>query len=245
MAFGRRGKSKSEGGPKAPGKIAQARQGYTAVKQLDPQIGRWMAGAFALTLLVVVAFGWRFGHIWYSLFLGLPLAALAATFLMNRRANKAMYGAMRGRPGAAGMTLSQIRNRGWYLSQEPVAVDANRSMDMANSAMVFRALGRPGVVLVGEGPKGRAHKLIEAERKKVGRVAPGVPVHVFTVGEAEDDVPIDKLQSKVTRLKPTLTKDEVSVVNKRLKSLPGLRQQVPGGVDPNRVRMDRKSMRGR
>ena len=40
-------------------------------------------------------------------------------------------------------------------------------------------------------------------------------------------------------------KAEVAAVNKRLKAMGGLRPPLPAGVDPNRVRMDRKAMRGR
>jgi hypothetical protein len=46
-------------------------------------------------------------------------------------------------------------------------------------------------------------------------------------------------------MKPVLTKAEVAAVNKRLKALGGMRPPLPAGVDPNRVRMDRKAMRGR
>jgi hypothetical protein len=46
-------------------------------------------------------------------------------------------------------------------------------------------------------------------------------------------------------MKPVLTKEEVSAVNKRLKSLGGLRPPIPAGMDPQRARVDRKAMRGR
>jgi len=127
-----------------------------------------------------------------------------------------------------------------------VAADVhNRQMDFSNAAVVFRALGRPGVVLVGEGPKPRVNRLLEAERKKVARVAPGVPIHLIVAGDGEGDVPVRKLVNKVQRLRPAITKQEMAVVNKRLRSLPGLRDAVPAGVDPTKVRMSRKSLRGR
>ena len=119
---------------------------------------------------------------------------------------------------------------------------------MSTTAMVFRATGRPGVVLVVEGPAARAVKLGEAERKKVSRIAgPNVPVTVLRVGEGggEDEVSVRKIASKIQRMKPVLTKQEVAAVNKRLKAMGGLRPPLPAGVDPNRVRMDRKAMRGR
>ena len=116
---------------------------------------------------------------------------------------------------------------------------------MANAAFVFRAVGRPGVVLVGEGPQARVTKLLAAERKKVERVAPGVPVTLLQAGPGEGQIPVRKLSGKITRIKPVLTKDEVSLVNKRLKSLGGVRPPVPAGMDPMRARVDRKAMRGR
>jgi len=72
-----------------------------------------------------------------------------------------------------------------------------------------------------------------------------VPVTLLQAGDADGQVPLRKLSSKITRLKPVLTKDEVSVVNKRLKSLGGIRPPVPAGMDPMRARVDRKAMRGR
>ena len=76
-------------------------------------------------------------------------------------------------------------------------------------------------------------------------MAPGVPIHLLVVGDGAEDVPIRKLVSKVQRMKPVITKEEMAVVNKRLKSLPGIRDAVPAGVDPTKVRMSRKALRGR
>ncbi len=233
---------------KKKGRIAQVKDGYLAIRQLDRAVGRWMALAALATLLVIVGAGWLLGHWLYALILALPAAAIAATLVMNQRGNKAMYNAMDGQPGASGLAISSLGNRGWYTSQEPVAVDSMRGTkvsDLTGAALVFRALGRPGVVLIGEGPSGRVAKLLKAEEKKVGRVAPGVPVHLLTVGEGEGDVPIRKLTSKLNRMKVVLTKDEVAMVDKRLKSLPGLRAGIPAGIDPTKVRMDRRALRGR
>ena len=111
--------------------------------------------------------------------------------------------------------------------------------------MVFRALGRPGIVLIGEGPTARVTKLLKQEEKKVARVAPGVPVHLWVVGDGDDQVPVKKVSGKLTRMRPVLTKAETAVVNKRLKSLGGMRPPIPKGVDPTRARVDRKAMRGK
>lgn len=232
--------------PKKPGRVKQVRQVFTAARAVDPQIGWWMALAFLGVLLVAVVVGVLTHFLVFSIIIGIALAALAATIVLTRRAERAAYRQIEGQPGAVGATLSSLR-RGWFFDQQPVAADAARANDMASAAMVYRAVGRPGIVLIGEGPPARAQKLLAAERKRVERVAPGVPVVLLRVGDGdgEGEVGIRKLTTKVQRLKPVLTKDEVSVVNKRLKALGGMRPPVPKGVDPTKARMDRRSTRGR
>lgn len=235
---------------KKTGRIAEIRQAYRAIKSLDPKLGWWMLGAGLLTAAVIIGIGAIVGGgwLWYSVFVAIPAALLAATVVMNRRGNSAMYNALEGQVGAAGAALTGMGRRGWFAEQEPVALDGargTRPSDLAGAAMVFRALGRPGIVLIGEGPSGRVRKLLKQEEKKVARVAPGVPIHLWVVGDGEDEVPVRKLSGKLTRMKPVLTKAEVSVVNKRLKSLGGLRPPLPKGIDPTKARMDRKAMRGR
>jgi len=232
------------------GRIAQIRQAYTAIKNLDPKLGWWMLGAALAAAAVVIGIGAIFGGfwVWYAVVMAIPTALLAAVVVMNRRGNTAMYRALEGQPGAAGATLTGLGKRGWYAAQEPVAIEGargTRPSDMVDAAMVFRALGRPGVVLIGEGPTPRVTKLLKQEEKKVTRVAPGVPVHLWVVGDGEGQVPIKKVSGKLTRMKPVLSKEETSVVNKRLKSLGGMRPPIPKGVDPTRARVDRKAMRGK
>lgn len=208
--------------------------------RVDPSTRWWLLLAFAGPIVLGLVVGLLSGHPIYFTILGLLLGILAGMFLLGRRAERAAYMNLEGQKGAAGAALSSIR-RGWTIEQEPVAVEA-RSQDM-----VFRALGRAGIVLVGDGPPTRVRKLLESERRKVARVVPNVPVHVFTVGDGGSDgeVPLRKLASRVQRLKPQLTKQEVAAVQKRLKALGGIRPPVPQGIDPMRARPDRRAMRGR
>jgi hypothetical protein len=227
--------------------IAQIREVFTATHVVDPMIGWWIGLAAAGTLAVMVTLGLILGDWVYFLILGVPMAALAASLVLSIRAKSAAYKSIEGKPGAAGAALSSLR-KGWFFEQQPVAADAGRTGDLTSAAMVFRATGRPGVVLVAEGPPARATKLAEAERKKINRVAGlSVPVTVLRIGDGGSDgeVSIRKVASKIQKMKPVLTKEEVSAVNKRLKAIGGLRPPLPAGVDPNRVRMDRKAMRGR
>ena len=229
---------------KKQGRLSQILDVYRVSKETDPVIGWWMLlaflGTFALLLLVgiLLSMPWIFG------IFGVLFGILAATIVMSRRAERAAYARIDGQAGAVGAALVSIR-RGWYTDREPVAADVARPGDIRSAAMVYRVLGRPGVVLVGEGPTGRVQKLLAAEKKRVERVAPGVPVTTMRVGNGEGEVPLPKLASKVQRLKASITKDEMALVNKRLKSLGGIRPPLPPGVDPTKARMDRKALRGK
>ncbi len=241
-----RGKAAKDTSTKKPGRFAQMRTVLTQSKALDPKIGWWMALAFVGTLAVTVGIGVLVGWPVYALLLGLPLAALAATIVMGRRAERAAYSRLSGQAGASGAALTSLR-KGWFTDAEPVAVDATRASGIGEAAMVFRALGRPGIVLVAEGPEQRAKRLLAAERKKTERIAPGVPITTLRVGDGdgEDLVSIRKLTSRVQRLRAVLTKDEVNKVNKRLRALGGVKMPLPHGMDPIKARPDRRAMRGR
>lgn len=238
-----------DGDTKAPkekkdGRLAQILNVYRITKQQDPLVGWYMLLAFLVTFGVILVVGLLLDLGWIFAIFGVMTGILVATIVMSRRAERAAYRQIEGQTGAAGAALTSIR-RGWYTDREPVAADVNRPGDFTSAAVVYRALGRAGVVLVGEGPTGRVQKLLVAEKKRVERVAPGVPVTLMRVGSGEDEVPISKLASKVQRLRPQITKDEMSVVNKRLKALGGMKAPLPKGVDPTRARMDRKALRGK
>lgn len=229
---------------KKQGRLSQVRDVYRISKQADPVIGWYMLLSFLVVFGVLLIVGFVVKLPWIFGIFGVLFGILAATIMMSRRAERAAYTQIEGQAGAAGAALTSIR-RGWYTDREPVAADVARPGDINSAAMVYRALGRPGVVLVGEGPTGRVQKLLAAEKKRVERVAPGVPVTTLRVGSGENEVPLPKLASKVQRLKPQITKDEMAIVNKRLKALGGLRAPLPPGVDPTKARMDRRALRGK
>ncbi len=189
-----------------------------------------------MAVAAVVGLVWR-GHLAYSLIVALPFALLAAMWLLAKRAETAAYRSIEGQPGASIAALRSI-TKGWEFGEEPVAVDP-RTQDL-----VFRGLGRPGVVLVSEGPP-RVTRLLESERKKIARVLPNVPIHVIQSGDADGQVPLKKLPNTVRKLKKTLTTREVAEVSKRIKALGGMRVPLPKGVDPMRARPDRKGLKGR
>lgn len=213
-------------------------QAFTVTRQLDPAVTWWLLGTFVVIMGVAVGVGLVLDQPVYFAILGLPISLIALMALLARRLEAANYKAIEGQPGAALAALRMIR-RGWEFPEEPVAIDA-RTQDL-----VFRGVGRPGVVLISEGPAHRVVKLLDKERKRVSRVVPNVPVIVIQCGDGEGQVPVRKLSRHVQRLKPVLTKQVVAEVTKRLKSLGGAGLPVPKGIDPMRARPDRKGMRGR
>jgi hypothetical protein len=244
MARNKDGDSTSTPQEKKQGRLSQILEVYRVSRRADRLIGWYMLLSFLVVFGVLLVVGFLVKLPWILGAFGVLFGILAATIVMSRRAERAAYSQIEGQAGAAGAALTSIR-RGWYTDREPVAADVARAGDISSAAMVYRALGRPGVVLVGEGPTGRVQKLLAAERKRVERVAPGVPITTLRVGSGDDEVPLPKLASKVQRLKPQITKDEMAMVNKRLKALGGLRAPLPPGVDPMRARMDRKALRGK
>ena len=216
----------------------QVWQAYRMTRKQDPAVTWLMLAVFVGILAVAVLIGLAWGPWLYTLLLGLPFALLGAMFVLARRAEAAAYTQIEGQPGASRAALGTIR-RGWTFAEEPVAVDP-RTQDL-----VFRGVGRAGVVLVGEGPSGRVGRLLESERKRTARLVPNVPVHIIQAGPEEGQVPLRKLPRTVQKLKPSLTKQEVGEVLKRLTALGAARLPVPKGIDPMRARPDRKGMRGR
>ena len=166
---------------------------------------------------------------------GLMLGILASLMTMTRLSTSAMYKQIDGMPGAAGHVLSTSLGRNWQSSDMPVGVNPK------TQEAVYRAVGRGGVVIVGEGARGRLTRLINDERSKAQRVATGVPVTVFYVGHGADEVPIAKLASSIKGLPKKIDRATMAAVIKRLgsvsQSLASL--PIPKGIDPTKARAPR------
>ncbi|MDL9979694.1 DUF4191 family protein [Microbacterium sp. ASV49] len=166
---------------------------------------------------------------------GLLVGVLVAMMTLTRLSTKAMYLKIDGMPGAAGQVMSTSLGRSWQASDMPVGINPK------TQEAVYRAVGRGGVVVVGEGTRGRLTRLINDERSKVQRVASGVPVTVLYVGHGEDEVPIDRLAKTIKKLPKKVDNATMAAVIKRLdsvsQSLASL--PIPKGIDPTKVRAPR------
>jgi uncharacterized protein DUF4191 len=221
---------------KEPGRVKQLLDVFHMTRKVDSALIRWMLLAFLVPLaigivLAVLAASILGAILWVVV--GVVSGFLAALIVMNRRAEKAAYSRMEGQQGAVGAVLRATLRRGWRGSEIPVAVNP-RTRDA-----VYRAVGRPGVVLIAEGPKGRTQRLVDEERRKVTRVAPNVPVSVLRVGSDEGGIRLGQINRSLNRMKGKLTRAEVLAVSNRLESLAG-GVPVPKGIDPMKTRPVRR-----
>jgi hypothetical protein len=108
--------------------------------------------------------------------------------------------------------------------------------------LVHRVVGRPGVVLVGEGAPQRVKGLLAQERKRLSRAVGDIPIHTLVVGDGEGLVALGKLQAKVTKLPVKLSRKQIAPLERKLKPLTRT-LPIPGGIDPTAVRRGRPKPR--
>jgi hypothetical protein len=211
------------------GRLKQIRMVAGLVHKANPKAMPIVIGAGLGTVVVLVIVSLLTNLAAFLIPLGVLLGVLVAVILFGRFAQSAQYSAIEGQPGAAAAVLENMRGN-WTVTP---AIAANRNMDV-----VHRAVGKPGVILVGEGNPTRLASLLAAEKKRVARVAYEVPITEFQVGNGEGQVPISKLQRKIMRLPRQLKPDAISDLNHRLKALqPSL--QAPKGPLPKNARQPR------
>lgn len=205
---------------------------------------RWLPFALAGIILVGIGIGVTIGFllpplaVWSVIlwgFTGLMLGVLAGLMTMTRLSTIAMYRRIDGMPGATGHVMSTSLGRRWQADDMPVGVNPR------TQEAVYRAIGRGGVVIVGEGARGRLTRLVNDERSKVQRVASGVPVTVLYVGHGEDEVPISKLAGTIKSLPKSIDRATMAAVIKRIESVSQTRASlpIPKGIDPMRARAPR------
>jgi hypothetical protein len=208
------------------GRLKQIRMVAGLIHKANPRAMPIVIGSGVATLVILVVVGLLTNFAAFLIPLGVLLGVLVSMILFGRFAQSTQYSAIEGQPGAAAAVLENMRGS-WTVTP---AVSANRNMDV-----VHRAVGKPGVILVGEGSPSRLAGLLAAEKKRVSRVAYEVPIIEFQVGTEEGQVPISKLQRKIMRLPRQLKPEAISDLNHRLKALqPTL--QAPKGPIPRSAR---------
>jgi hypothetical protein len=208
------------------GRLKQIRMVAKLVNQQNKRALPITAGVALGIIVVFVLLGLFLGSAAFIIPVGVLIGLATAMILFGRFAQQAQYSAIDGQLGAAAAVLQSMRGD-WTVTP---AVSGNRSMDV-----VHRAVGKKGVILVGEGVPARVTGLLAAERKKTERVAHGVPITEFQVGSGDGQIPVRKLQSSIMKVPGTLKAPAVSDLNYRLKALqPSM--QAPKGPMPKGAR---------
>ena len=163
---------------------------------------------------------------------------LATMIVFGKRAEKSMYQQAEGQLGAGAGALQMLRNR-WEVKP---AVAFTKQQDV-----IHRVVGRPGVVLVGEGQHARVRNLLGSEVKKHQRiVGEGVPITTMIVGRGEGEVPLPDLVKRVKKLKKAIKPAQQTDVLYKIKALDAMRPAapMPRGPIPTSMKGARKMMRG-
>jgi Domain of unknown function (DUF4191) len=232
--------ARSSAPEKRPGFFSQLRTLFTFTRKAFPWVPYLLVGILLLGIAAGVAVGLLLPPfaIWSVVLwgvTGLMVGILAGLMTMTRLSTRAMYKQIDGMPGAAGHVLSTSLGRNWQASEMPVGVNPK------TQEAVYRAVGRGGVVIVGEGARGRLTRLVNDERSKVQRVASGVPVTVIYVGHGEGDVSIAKLAPTIKSLPKKVDKSTEAAVIKRIESVSQSLTSlpIPKGIDPTKARAPR------
>lgn len=227
----------------AKGRLGQMRQAYSITKRSDRYIGLILL----LTFLVV---GGGFGALGYWIFgsgvigmiitivFALLVGLLAVLIIFGRRAEKAAYAQVEGQRGAAAGALQMLR-RGWEVKP---TIAFNKNQDV-----VHRVVGRPGIILVGEGNPHAVKGLLAAEIKNHARIGgEEVPVTGIIVGKGEGEVQLTKLVKHINKLPKKIKPAQMTDVIYKLKALEKVRPAapMPRGPVPTSMKGSRKAMRG-
>jgi Domain of unknown function (DUF4191) len=226
-------KTKKPKKERGSGRIAQLKAAYRVTKRGDPRIGWILIGCFVVAFGAFLGIGFLLGSPVFFGILAVMAGTITVMLVFTRRAEQSVYRQAEGQPGATLTGLKGLR-RGFTILDEPIA--ATRAMDL-----VFRVVGKCGVVLVSEGPPARVQGLLAAEHRRYARVLGDLPVTEIQAGTGEGQVPIRKLSRKIMRIPRVLSGPQMTELDQRLKAL-AVNQRplpIPKGPLPKGVKVPR------
>ena len=192
------------------------------------------AGVPIIAVIVAVILG--ASVIWIPI--GVMAGLIGTMILLNLRSQKAMMAEAEGQPGAAASIIETMRGD-WRVSP---AVASTTQFDM-----VHLVIGRPGVILIGEGNPSRVKGLIAQEKRRLVKVIGTADLRDYQIGNGDGQIPLNKLRTMLMKLPRTITGKDVNALDRRLTAL-SARPQMPKGAIPKNMRPSKgafKAMRGR
>lgn len=225
------------------GRLRQLIQAYRITKQGEPTLPIRLLAWFVVVggigaMLQMVLFGRSVLAVSGAAVFGVLTGLLAVLIVLGRRAEHAAYAQIEGQPGAAAGALQMLK-RGWDVKP---AVAFTRNQDL-----VHRVIGRPGVILVGEGNPSRVKQLLATEKTKHQRIASDdAPVHTIVVGNGDGEVKLTKLVRHVQKMKKEIQPATQTAIMQKMKALDAMRPAapMPRGPMPTSAKGARRQMRG-
>ena len=214
-------------------------QAFQMQRKDDKLLLPLMIGSLVGIIAVAVLIGLLTGALVFLLPLGILLGLLVAFVIFGRRVQKSVFAKAEGQAGAAGWALDNLRGS-WRVKQ---AVTGNAHLDA-----VHRVIGKPGVILVGEGSASRLRTLLAQEKKKIARVVGDTPIYDVIVGNDEGQVPLKKLERHLNKLPKNINGKRMDALESRLSALGGRSGPgMPKGPMPAGAKMKnvQRSMRRR
>ena len=188
-------------------------QAFQSQRKEDKRLLPYMIGCLLGTAAIITGVGLLLGAPWWGgLVFGLILGALVAMIFFARRVQSNVYKQADGTPGAAAWSLQNNQLRGkWRITP---AVAGTSHLDA-----VHRVIGRPGIILIGEGATQRVKPLLAQEKKKIARVVGETPIYDIIVGNEEGQTPLRKLNQSLMKLPRNISAAQVSDLDSRLTAL--------------------------
>lgn len=207
------------------------RDNYRMAREHDARLGWILAAIFLLGMAAFVALGMATNNLATWILVGLPVTLFVVVAVFSRRAMRSAYKSIEGKPGAAVAVVQNMSRQGWGITG---GVAVNRAGDM-----VHRAVGRAGVVLIGEGTSPGLGALMAGERKRTIRFVGEIPVAEILIGDGPNRVAIAALDKRLRSMNKVLAPGEVTTLRKRLEALGSAPLPMPKGPVPKSARIPR------
>jgi hypothetical protein len=205
-------------------RLQQIRLAFTQTRAADDRLVLYMVLAALAGLAVPLALLTWLGSPVLGITGGLFTAGASAMIVLGIRGQSAAIAQIEGQPGAALAVLQQLRGS-WKITP---AVAFSGKQDL-----VHRVVGRPGVILVGEGRRARVRALLKQEARKTARISGDIPVHEVSVGGGDGQVELSNLRVHVMKLPRAMKAKEIGPLDRRLHALGGSDLPLPKGPMPN------------
>ena len=205
-------------------RLRQIRLAFSTTRASDPRLVPYMLLAAIVGLAVPLALFIWLGQPVAGAVSGLVVGAAAAISVLGIRSQRVAIARIEGQPGAALAVLQSLR--GAWIVTPTVAFSGKQDL-------VHRVVGRPGVILVGEGRRARVQALLRQTARKTGRVAGDVPVHELNVGSADGQIPLSDLRMQVMKLPRAIKPKQIGPLDRKLHAVGGADLPIPKGPIPN------------